>query len=86
MILDNIDDKVKDILAKEKLIEKKIYNKAMDDKNTVEWQMFYLNNLDVFTEDYLEIPLKHFQRQILLGCWKNDIEVIIASRGLSKIK
>lgn len=84
MILDNIDDKVKDILAKEKLIEKKIYNKAMDDKNTVEWQMFYLNNLDVFTEDYLEIPLKHFQRQILLGCWKNDIEVIIASRGLSK--
>ena len=46
--------------------------------------MFYLNNMDVFTEKYLEIPLRQFQRQILLDCWTNDIEVIIASRGLSK--
>lgn len=85
MILDDIEDsKVKNLLAREKEIEKKIYNKKLDDINVVQWQKFYLDNLDVFNEGYLEIPLKHFQRQILHGCWKNDIEVIIASRGLSK--
>lgn len=85
MTLNNFDEKdVKNLLNREKQIQKKIYNKKEDDKRTVEWQMFYLNNMDVFTEKYLEIPLKQFQRQILLDCWTNDIEVIIASRGLSK--
>lgn len=54
------------------------------DKRVVEWQLFYLNNLDIFTEDYLKIPLRYFQKQILLDSWDNDIEDIIASRGLSK--
>lgn len=58
--------------------------KVAKDKNIASWQLFYLNNLDIFTEDYLEIPLRYFQKNILLDCWKNDIEVIIASRGLSK--
>ena len=85
MILSDIEDKkVKNILLNERKIEKKLYDKKSDDLNTVEWQMFYLNNLDIFTEEYLDIPLKQFQRQILLGCWANDIETIIASRGLSK--
>ena len=85
MTLNNLDEnKVKQLLSREKKIQKKIYNKKDDDIRTAEWQLFYLNNLDIFTEKYLEIPLKQFQRQILLGCWKNDIEVIIASRGLSK--
>ena len=54
------------------------------DKRTAEWQLFYLNNLDIFTEEYLKIPLRYFQKQMLLDCWDNDIEDIIASRGLSK--
>lgn len=85
MTLNNFDEKdVRSLLIREKQIQKKIYNKKDEDKRIAEWQMFYLNNMDVFTEKYLEIPLKQFQRQILLDCWTNDIEVIIASRGLSK--
>ena len=60
-------------------------NKKEKDVKYANWQIFFLNNLDIFTEEYLEIPLKYFQKQILLDCWKNDIEDIIASRGLSKI-
>ena len=59
-------------------------NKKEKDVRYANWQIFFLNNLDIFTEEYLEIPLKYFQKQILLDCWKNDIEDIIASRGLSK--
>lgn len=71
------------------VVEVKKYNrskmsKSEQDKNIADWQMFYLNNLDIFTEDFLQIPLHHFQRQILLNCWINDIMDIIASRGLSK--
>lgn len=54
------------------------------DRQVVDWQLFYLNNLDIFTEDYLEIPLHHFQRQLLNDCGYYDIMDIIASRGLSK--
>ena len=54
------------------------------DKNIAEWQIFYLNNLDIFNEEYLGIKLHYFQKQILLDCWKNDLEDIVASRGLSK--
>lgn len=60
------------------------YNKAEQDYKYAEWQIFYLNNLDIFVEEYLQIPLHYFQKQLLLDCWKNDIEDIIASRGLSK--
>lgn len=59
-------------------------NKKEKDVRYANWQIFFLNNLDIFTEEYLEIPLRYFQKQILLDCWKNDIEDIIASRGLSK--
>ena len=58
--------------------------KIEQDCNYVDWQIFFLNNLDIFVEEYLEIPLHYFQKQLLLDCWKNDIEDIIASRGLSK--
>ncbi|PNX46260.1 MAG: hypothetical protein BV457_08010 [Thermoplasmata archaeon M9B1D] len=85
MKLSNLDKKdINKVLKNERNTSNKIYNKKEDDLNTVEWQMFYLNNLDIFTEDYLGIKLKTFQKQIIMGCWNNDIETIIASRGLSK--
>ena len=59
--------------------------KTEQDRRYAEYQIFYLNNLDIFVEEYLQIPLHYFQKQLLLDCWKNDIEDIIASRGLSKI-
>lgn len=72
------------LTLKKKREDKKIPTKKDIDRSYAEWQMFYLNNLNIFTEDYLEIPLHYFQHQILLDCWENDIEYIIASRGLSK--
>ena len=73
------------LTLKKKREDKKIRTKQDMDRSYAEWQMFYLNNLNIFTEDYLEIPLHYFQHQLLLDCWENDIEYIIASRGLSKI-
>ena len=34
--------------------------KIEQDKKYAEWQLFYLNNLDIFTEEYLQIPLHYF--------------------------
>lgn len=72
------------LTLKKKQQDKKIFTKKDMDRKYAEWQMFYLNNLNLFTEDILEIPLHYFQHQLLLDCWENDIEYIIASRGLSK--
>ena len=43
----------------------KILRKVEEDKKYAEWQLFYLNNLDIFVEEYLQIPLHYFQKQIL---------------------
>lgn len=72
-------------LAKEKKIkENKKLSKKDYDRRIANWQLFYLNNLDIFTEEHLKIPLHYFQRQVLLDCWEYDIYMFIASRGLSK--
>lgn len=72
-------------MAKEKKIkENKKLSKKDYDKRIANWQLFYLNNLDIFTEEHLKIPLHYFQRQVLLDCWEYDIYMFIASRGLSK--
>lgn len=81
----NTRDKELNKLAMEKRLTKK-RTKAEQDRALAEWQMFYLNNLDIFVEDYLEIPLHYFQRTLLLDTWQYDIMDIIASRGISKIK
>lgn len=83
MTLTNVSDNEIKQLAMEKRLNKR-KTKAEQDKQIAEWQMFYLNNLDIFTEDYLGIPLHYFQRTLLLDTWKYDIMDIIASRGISK--
>lgn len=80
-----IDEKQLISLAKEKKKnESKKSSKKDYDRKIANWQLFYLNNLDIFTEEYLKIPLHYFQRQVLLDCWEYDIYMFIASRGLSK--
>lgn len=76
------DNEIKQLALEKRFTKKK--TKAEQDKQIAEWQMFYLNNLDIFTEDYLGIPLHYFQRTLLLDTWKYDIMDIIASRGISK--
>ena len=68
----------------QKTQEKKRFNKAEYDRRLADWQLFYLNNLDIFTEEFLEIPLKQFQRELLLNCRQYDVMDVVASRGLSK--
>ena len=80
-----IDEKELSKLALESKNKKKnIKTKEEEDRNIAEWQMFYLSNLDIFTEEFLEIPLHYFQKQILLQAWDSDVDDIVASRGLSK--
>lgn len=73
-------------LIKENKKEAKKLTKAQMDLRIVDWQLFYLNNLDIFVEDYLMIPLKHFQRGLLNDCVYYDIMDVIASRGLSMLE
>lgn len=63
---------------------KKFLTKQEEDKNIIEWQLFYLNNLDIFNTDFLHLKSKYFQKQVINICWENDISMINASRGLSK--
>lgn len=53
-------------------------------KRVIEWQLFYLHNLDVFIKDYLMLKLKYFQKQMTLDTFYYDIYIVNASRGLSK--
>ena len=64
--------------------ESKKISKRDEDRHLVEWQIFYLNNLDIFNEEFLEIKLYFFQKQMLLEAWNNDVYYVNASRGISK--
>jgi hypothetical protein len=63
---------------------KKFLTKEEKDRNIMDWQIFYLNNLDIFNTEYLHLKSKYFQKQVINICWENDISFINASRGLSK--
>ncbi len=80
-MIDNKD--LEKFIIQNKKNGKKKKSKQEMDRQIVDWQLFYLNNLDIFTEEHLEIPLHHFQRQLLNDCVYYDIMDIIASRGLS---
>lgn len=71
------------ILAKKNREKNKLSKKEYDER-IANWQLFYLNNLDIFTEEYLQVQLKHFQRQMLLDCRYYDQIDVITSRGLGK--
>ena len=53
-LTNKVSEKDLEYVAREvrKVESKKISKKEMD-KRYAEWQMFYLNNLDIFTEDFL---------------------------------
>ena len=53
-------------------------DKTETDKRIANWQMFYLNNLDLFNKDYLKINLHQFQKQIMVDV-KYNYYIIISS-------
>ena len=54
------------------------------ESNIIEWNHFWKNNLDIFCEDFLEIPLHPFQRNLLIEIQESDIATLVCSRGSSK--
>jgi hypothetical protein len=57
-----LDKELSRMALLQKTQERKRFNKIEQDKRLADWQLFYLNNLDIFTEEFLEIPLHQFQR------------------------
>ena len=63
------------------------YNTMSDEEkiaNIIEWNHFWKNNLDIFCEDFLEIPLHPFQHNLLIEIQESDIATLVCSRGSSK--
>ena len=54
------------------------------EQNVIEWNQFFKNNIDIFTEDFLEIPLFQYQKNMLLEIQESDMVTLVCSRGSSK--
>lgn len=81
--MNNNTEVIKKYLETKEDLNEKLTKKDCDIR-VANWQLFYLNNLDIFNEEYLDIKLHYFQKTILNDCVQNDVIDIIASRGLSK--
>lgn len=68
------------------LVDKKDISLTPEQKeeNTRHWVDFYRKNIDIFVQDFLEIPLHPFQRSMLTTMQDSDISVLVCSRGSSK--
>ena len=54
------------------------------EENIIEWNQFYKNNIDIWANDFLEIPLFQYQKNMLIEIQENDITTLICSRGSAK--
>lgn len=59
-------------------------SKSEIEENIIEWTTFFRRNMEIFMEDYLEIPLYLFQDHMIITMQDNDITDDMASRGSSK--
>lgn len=58
--------------------------KEQKEENLLEWTTFFRRNWDCFVEDFLEIPLFPYQKNMLLEIQNGEISTLICSRGSSK--
>lgn len=58
--------------------------KEQIEENIIEWNTFFKRNIDIFVEDFLEIPLHQFQKNMLIEIQDSDIATLVCSRGSSK--
>ena len=70
-------------LAKQEKKNKPVDKKEYDRKIAM-WQMFFLNNLNIFVKEVLGIKLHFFQEQLLLTMWDSEVFAFIGSRGIGK--
>lgn len=54
------------------------------EENIIEYVTFFRRNIDIFCEDFLEIPLHQFQKNMLIEIQESDIATLVCSRGSSK--
>ena len=54
------------------------------EENIIEYVTFFRRNIDIFCEDFLEIPLHQFQKNMLIEIQDSDIATLVCSRGSSK--
>ena len=54
------------------------------EENVIEWTTFMRRNWDIFIEEFLEIPLFPYQRNMLLEIQDGEVVTLICSRGSSK--
>lgn len=54
------------------------------EENVIEYVTFFRRNIDIFCEDFLEIPLHQFQKNMLIEIQESDIATLVCSRGSSK--
>lgn len=81
-MMDNNDIEIAKLAKQEskaKPLDKKDY-----DRKIAMWQMFFLNNLNIFVKEVLGIPLHFFQEQLLLEMWDSETFAFIGSRGIGK--
>lgn len=69
---------------KEELTEYKGLSKEEEEYRIKDWCTLFRRNPDIFIEDFLGINLCFFQDHVLNGFADDDVNVTIASRGLSK--
>ena len=74
-------EKVQELLSTK---DRRDISKAEQEENIIEWTTFFRRNMDIFIEDYLEIPLYLFQDHMVITMQDNDITDDMASRGSSK--
>lgn len=72
---------VNDLLATK---DRRDISKSEIEENIIEWTTFFRRNMDIFINDYLEIPYYLFQDHMILTMQDNDITDDMCSRGASK--
>lgn len=71
------------IYAENKKNHRKFTQQEIED-NVIEWTTFFRRNIDIFTTDFLEIPVYTFQQCLLRVEQNNDVIDDMQSRGSSK--
>lgn len=80
-MIDYDSEEFKNLIAERKA--QHLSNKQKEE-NIIEWNHFFKNNIDIFCEDFLEIPIYQYQKNLLIEIQDNDITTLACSRGSSK--
>ncbi len=81
MVIDYNGEEFQTLIATRK---KQHLTPQQKEENIIEWTQFMRVNWDIFIEEFLEIPLFPYQRNMLLEIQDGEVVTLICSRGSSK--